>query len=493
MNPALSRLAGCAALFVAAAAPVHAQSVGGWKFEPAALRLGYETLKLPAGEKMGLVGATYLVQVHDFVCIGPAVYGAASGERGGLFTVGVDAALCARLFGRLSAEAGLYVGGGGGGAAPVGGGLMLRPYANLLWDFGLFHAGVSLSKVRFPSGSIDSNQVGVVFDLATNFGFMSTGATATAARSVPDSGLGFDRVRAVFGAYAPRSGTIGTGGVPLAGTIGLVGARAESTIDRIGVYGIEANAAASGGAAGYAEVLGTLGVLVPLDKARRFALGGRLALGMGGGGAIPTGGGLLAKAAVDADWRFADAFGIGLEAGWAYAPQGSFSAPYATLALRWDLTPEPGKPGVRVRQEWSAGVEYVRDAARKAAAAQDMQQVSLRFTRFVGEHAYLNGQVQSAYAGGAGAFSVGLFGVGAQWPLGSGWLAGAELAAGAAGGGGVDTGSGAVIKPMAYLGWRISPLWSLRLGGGWLKAVYGPLSSPVADLTLALTFDVAGR
>jgi hypothetical protein len=496
MSGAHRRTCACSvglALLVAVAPAARAQPAGAWEFKPSALRLGYETLSLPAGEKMGLVGTTYLVQVHDFACIGPAAYGAASGERGGLFTVGVDAALCARLFGRLSAEAGLYVGGGGGGGAPVGGGLMLRPYANLLWDFGWFHAGVSVSKVRFPSGSIDSNQVGAVVDLATDFGFMPPAAAGSPVRSGPAGGLGFDRIRAVFGAYAPRSGTLGTDGSPLAGTIGLVGVRAESSFGRIGLYGVEAGAAASGGAAGYAEFLGTLGVLAPLDAAQRFALGGRVALGMGGGGAIPTGGGLLAKAAVNADWRAADAFGLGLEAGWTYAPQGSFSAPYATLALRWDLTPPPGKPGTRVRGEWSAGVEYVRDAARKAGPSKDMQQVSLRYARFVGDRVYLNGQLQSAYAGDAGAFSVGLFGLGVQWPIGSAALAGVELAAGAAGGGGVDTGGGAVIKPMAYLGWRLSPLWSLRLGGGWLKAVNGGLSSPVADLTLVLSFDVAGR
>ena len=58
---------------------------------------------------------------------------------------------------------------------------------------------------------------------------------------------------------------------------------------------------------------------------------------------------------------------------------------------------------------------------------------------------YLTGQVQSACQG-AGNLSVGLFGIGGQWRSGSaGWPA--EFTAGARQRG-VDTGGGAVIKPM---------------------------------------------
>jgi hypothetical protein len=46
---------------------------------------------------------------------------------------------------------------------------------------------------------------------------------------------------------------------------------------------------------------------------------------------------------------------------------------------------------------------------------------------------------------------------------------------------------------MAYLGARLGNPLSLRLGGGWIKAINGELSSPVVDLTLSFAFDVAGR
>jgi hypothetical protein len=470
-----------------AALPLRA-AADGWLQRPALPRLSYETVQFDSGEKMGLVGATYLVEALPRFCVGPAVYGSASGQRGGLFTVGAEAALCTRLAGPFSLVAGLYAGGGGGGAAPVGGGLMLRPHVDLLWNLGPFSAGIGWSYVGFPSGEMGSSQLGLVLQADTSFAAWQGGAAPAAGVR---GGMGFDRFVAQAGAWRPRSGTPAVGGAPLPATIGLVGARAEADVAAPLWIGIEANGAASG-AAGYAEFLGTAGVTWPLDAAGTLRAGGRVALGMGGGGDVPTGGGLLAKAALDARWQFAPTLALGLEAGWAAAPQGDVAAPYGLVTLDWRLEPLPGQPAQAVRQEWSAGVEFVRDAARKAGPAQSMQQVSFKYTRYLGDVLYVNGQVQSAYGGEAGAFSVGLFGVGALWQPLPALQLGAELAVGAAGGGGVDTGGGAVVKPLLQAGWVLGPSAALRLGAGWLKAIDGPLSSAVAELSFVYRFDSAG-
>jgi len=464
----------------------------GWRDKPAFARLGYETVTLPGDEKMGLAGLSYLVQPTEGLCLGPAVYGAASGQRGGFFTIGAEAALCTRVYGPLNVMAGLYVGGGGGAAAPQGGGLMLRPHVDLMWDFGPLRAGLSWAKVYFPNGEIDSDQLGVVVDVPMSFGYLPAGRHGLSSWGGQRGGMGFDRFIAVAGVYAPRSSSLGVSGTPLPSHIGYVGARAEAQLLPALYIGLEANGAASGGVDGYAEILGTLGSDVALGDGG-VRLGGRVALGMSGGGDMPTGGGLLGKVAVDLSVPLSRDLSLGVEAGWASAPQGDFSAPFGALALRWALDPLPGMAPVRVRQEWSAGAEIFYGAARKDGSERDMQNVSFKYSRFIGETMYLTGQVQSAYQGGAGAFSVGLFGIGGLWRSGEGLLAGAEMLAGAAGGGGVDTGSGAVIKPMAYVGWELSPASSLRLGAGWIKAPNGELSSPVLDLSVVFAFDVPGR
>jgi hypothetical protein len=479
-------------MLLSAWAQAQATQPEAWVHAKSDLRLGYETLKLPGNESMGLLGTSYLLEVAPGVCFGPGVYSALSGQRGGLFVVGAEAALCMPLAGPLSLQAGLYVGGGGGGGAPVGGGLMLRPHADLLWDFGGLRAGVSYSNVRFPSGQINSSQFGLVLDMSTDFNYLSPARGTLAFDGSGRTGMGFDRILMVGGVYRPRAGSLGNSGVPLQSQIGYVGARAERFFTPNLYGGLEANGAASGGAAGYAEFLGTLGAeFAPGSDA--FTLGARVALGMGGGGDIPTGGGLLAKAALDASLRLSRDLSLGLEAGWAKAPQGSFSAPFGSIALRWDLDHADGPPTNLAREEWAGGVETYHLAARKQGPPQSLQNVTLKFNRFVGDTVYLSGQVHSAYAGDAGAFSVGLVGAGAQWRIGEMWLVGAELLGGAAGGGGVATGSGAIVQPMAYVGVELSPSLYLRLGGGQVKAINGPLDSHVADLTLVFSFGVASR
>src|SRR6185312_9047567 len=126
------------------------------KQRAAELRLGLENWTLPGDETMGTVGVSYLLEVSPGIYMGPSVYGAASGKRGGFFSGGGEAALRVPLFSRLDLEAGLYVGGGGGGTAPVGSGLMLRPHVDLTWNFGAVRAGVSASSVYFPDGDIRS-------------------------------------------------------------------------------------------------------------------------------------------------------------------------------------------------------------------------------------------------------------------------------------------------------------------------------------------------
>ena len=470
----------------------QSEAAPAWTRTDTDLRAGFETVKLPGNEHLGLLGTSYLFELRRGLCVGPAVYGSVSGQHGGLFTVGAEAALCTALAGPLSLEAGLYVGGGGGGGAPVGGGLMLRPHADLLWDFGGYRAGVSVSNVRFPSGQINSTQVGLVLGMNTELTYLASGRDAVPFHGSGRTGVGLDRILAVGGVYRPRAGSTGVSGVALNSQIGFVGARAERYIGPHFYGGIEANAAGSSGAAGYAELLGTLGgAWSPVPQS--LELGGRIALGMGGGGDIPVGGGLLAKAALDAALRLSRDVSLSLEAGWTKAPQGSFSAPYGSLALRWDLDHPQGQMGRLTRQEWAAGVEAYRLAARKAGPPQDMQNVTLKLNRFVGESFYVTGQVQSAYAGNAGAFAAGLLGAGAQARLGESLLVGAELLAGAGGGGGVATGDGAIVKPMAYVGVDLTRSLSLRLGAGRVKAFNGSLDSTVADLTLTFSFGVASR
>ncbi len=472
--------------------PARAQD-GGLLARPSAHgRIGFERITLPGNEKLGLVGTSYLVDVAGLpgVSLGPAVYGAISGQRGGFFTIGGEAAWRKQIVGPLGVELGFYAGGGGGGSAPQGGGLMIRPHADLLWDFGPVALGLSVSRVRFPNGQIDSTQVGLAINAITDFRYVPANRLDQSVRSgAGRAGFGFDRVQFVTGAYRTRAATLNGGGA-LPRTIGYVGVRAEQAFTSSTYWGVEANGAIQSGVAGYAEYLGTFGVETEVVR-NRVNVGARVALGMGGGGAIPTAGGLLAKAAVYGVVRLSPEFGLALEAGVTDAPRGTFRAAHASAALVWALDgpSAPGTPARPTRTDFTFGVERF-DALRKDGTTRPVQADTLKVSRFITPEFYFTGQIHSAIVGGAGGYSAAVIGGGWTRPIGAGVHIGAELLGGASGGGGIDS-RGVIVQPMAYLGYQINPSVALRVGAGVIRSVRSPLSSAMVDVGLVVSYGVS--
>ncbi len=436
-----------------------------------------------------MVGAGYLIQAAPGFYLGPAAYGAITGNRGGFFTMGGEVAWRRNLVSRLGMEAGVYGGGGGGGASPVGGGLMIRPHLDMFWDFGGYRAGISASNVRFPDGSINSNQFGLVFSADSDFSYFSPNQIGQQVDVPGRSGVGFDRVLITAGVYQQRSATTASS------SIGYAGARLEQFYSPALYRGIEAAGAASGGAAGYAEFLGTLGAEIPVwdDK---LAIGARLALGMGGGGAVPVGGGGLIKLGAYATVNLSRDTHLSLEGGYADAPDGDFRTTYGSVNFVWDLD----HPYASDRQatiagnEWVIGTEHYFAAAHKDGSKRDLDAVTIKLNRYLTDSIYLTGQAHSAYSGHAGAYSVGLVGAGCHTrKFAHGLAAGAELLVGVAGGGSVDTSGGAVMQPMVYLGMDLTDAVALRLGAGRIKSLKGSLDSNVVDISVSFAFGTAGR
>ena len=245
--------------------------------------------------------------------------------------------------------------------------------------------------------------------------------------------------------------------------------------------------------AGYAEYLATLGTERAV-WADHLVLGARGAVGMGGGGDVSVGGGLLLKGAAYGIVRLTHNMGLTLEGGYTRAPQGKFRALHATAALNLILDDpyDTAAPARTTRTEWVGGASRYK-AARKDGTVRNLDAVTLKVNRFVLNNFYVTGQAHSAFAGAAGGYTVGLFGLGTQWPVFTGVRVGAELLAGAAGGGGVETRGGALVQPMAYVDVEVTPQLSLRLSGGKVKSLRGPFSSSVVDVSLAFPFGVTSH
>jgi len=185
---------------------------------------------------------------------------------------------------------------------------------------------------------------------------------------------------------------------------------------------------------------------------------------------------------------------LALEGGLVRTHGADFQARYAALSLNLDLD-HRGRPSARdsvVRTEWIGGIEQY-DAARRDGSERSLRNVVLKVNRYVSESLYITGQARSAYEGDAGGYTVGLIGVGWQSPRWRGMSTGVEFVVGAGGGGGVDSGGGALIEPNAFVAFDLGSDWSARLGAGYIKGSDGRLSSPMWELSLAYSFGVQGR
>ena len=453
------------------------------------VRISVEQVKFPAAETIGLLGTSYLVALPgpEGFFVGPGVYGAITGHRGGFFTFGAETSWRRRLVGSFGVEAGLYAGAGGGSGAPQGGGLMLRPHIDLWWDLVDYSLGVSLSKVKFPNGQINSTQFGLVLDKSTDFVFVPPdriGTNAGSAAGAGRTGVGFDRALIVASMYRSRPGTTLSDGSEAPRTIALLGIRAERSLGPHAYWGLEASGAAQTGVAGFAEYLGEVGYEFELSPGL-LTVGARLSLGMAGGGGIQTGGGLLGKATLHGGARVTDAIDISIEAGLVDAPRGSFRATSvaAVLAWRFDRVQRTGAPDQAVRTDVSVGLEQVR-APRRDGSERGFVSNVLQIDRFVGRNLYLSGQIHSALAGGAGGYSEALVGLGWLQPISPRYGVGAEFLLGASGGGGVVS-HGSVVKPEAYARVQLTPAIGLRISGGRERALRGPFDSNVVSVLVS--------
>lgn len=481
--------------FVAATALGSAAAVAA---TPAAIpltrSLSFETVRLPGGEHMGLVGGSVLFDVGGDWSAGPAVYGAATGRRGGLFVGGLEVQRRWPFAPRWSVVTGLYVGGGGGGVAPVGSGLMLRPAVSVLRDLSpSLQAGVSWSYVRFPSGDIQSQQVGAVLVWRGSFGHHPLDRTSRSLDTNGTSGLGFDRIALTGGEYhlSHRGGW----------RIALVGARAERRSRSGGLaWGLESAGAASGGAAGYMEILGTARTdtaLLPA-VAPSWRVGLRLAAGLAGGGAVPTGGGVIGKLTATTELRPAPGWTVGAEFGTVQGVERTMRGRHAQLWVGMDLEPGfdggPATQGQVSRMEWAGTLQHHTHTRRHDGTVRTLGTVGLKLDRYVGPHLYVSGQAHSAYSGGAGAYAVGLVGLGVATSADARWRVGTEVLAGAAGGGGMAMNGGALAQAVAWAGWRPAGLGEWRVGAGRMRTFGGNAwHTPLVELTWSRPFGMSAR
>jgi len=439
--------------------------------------LSAETLRLPQHEALGLLGLSGTANFGPFY-LGPGLYGAARGERGGFFTFGLEGGLRCRPFPALPLEldAGCFLGGGGGAAAPQGGGLMVRPHLGVAFALGRVRLGAELSHVRFPNGGIDSTQAALTVAFTANHLSVSEGSWGLpydGPVSWKARGLELEAMRVESPASArTRSGSAQR-------SFDLAGLSFSQELPGPWFRYLSLDGAARGSSSGYAQALAGLGLRT--SPSGLFGLEARLGAGMGGGGDVRTGGGFLVSgegAVTLGTTRWKAVAGLGF----LRAPGGQLDS--RTLVFRVShrtsapVSAQDGEaPGAFDLADWRVGSGLVvyRRAQRQDGMDGTIQVMTLRADRELGRGFYLSGEAGSATGGGAGGYSTGLAGLGWETPRWASQQFFAEAALGAGGGGGIRSGGGLLAS--LRTGWRLE----LPRGLG-LEAAVGRVRAPRGDL-----------
>jgi hypothetical protein len=482
--------------------PASAQAA--FKQRPSKLRLTFEEMDLPANEKMGLFGSSYLLRLNRNIYAGLGIYSAVTGKRGGFFTGGLEMGINKRI-GRLwELDAGLFVGGGGGGAAPQGGGLMIRPHIGVLYKTAIGHIGLQYSLIDFPNGDIDSQQIALSYDRPLSMLLSNKWPQQQRLHSLDPYFISRNRPATqdfslIIQNYNLPASIRNTEGRVQDGNMSLVGVEWDYYFQDNAFFRLQPLGALGGDSDGYASLLMGLGYRFKLTDSDSIKVSATL--GASGGGRVDTGGGFTADASINLQHRFTNGLLLGLRAGVVGAPDGDFKANSLGLIIgHSDQAPDkkvfsgrdlkPRHWRVRATHQTYRPRGDTRRKGKTTPDNRDIHLFGLQSDIFLNRNAYLTGQAIGAYDGDAGGYAAGLVGVGYMAPLweNSRLLVNAELLGGAAGGGGLAVGDGLVSQAMIGLAYRTSRASSLQASYGIIKSNNGNFEADVINLTFAWRF-----
>ncbi len=493
----------CCCLFFSL--PVLAEDLSPLTVTPVRFKTTFETLDLPAGENMGLLGGSFLFDTTDWLAVGGSTYGAITGERGGFITLGLTAELRKKLFKNGEVNAGIFVGAGGGhgGYALQGGGLMLRYHLGGQFNLQRWgNLGAGFSYVDFPNGSIHSLQPYISYEYPFRSLLPSGWLSSSRGRdSINPLATVEQEFSAVYRRYDIPADVLTDSGGSQHPTIELMGVEWHRFLTDSLFLKIESAGAMGGESNGYMQIL--LGAGGRLQLTESTALKLSVSAGFGGGGAVATGGGLLVDTAVALQQDLGRHLFVEISGGYTDAPDGSFEATHISAKLGSHFkTPQVPDRKVLLSDLGSFAPQHLRirmiqqnyfkgaDGWRNHHADQEVRLLGLQLDSFQNDHFYLSGQGIAAYQGQAGGYMTGLVGGGVHLPLfDSPLFLELETLVGAAGGGGLDVAGGFVWQGNAALGYQLSDCYSIIGTYGYMSAPKGDFRAMVLGLTLAYRFN----
>jgi hypothetical protein len=467
------------------------------------LKIDFLSIKMPETNtinepNMGLSGIHYNLFLNESIYTGIGLYGAVSGERGGFFTLGINAGYKKYLNDKLYIDSGFHFGGGGGANAPDGGGAFILPHVNLGYTFNNFTVHGGWSYVNFfDDGLIKGNQLNVAIEIPVEFKYSKYKKSEInfSSEALNNSTWKQETKKTSFLVHFNNLKVKSEGSLK-GKTIRLAGFEFANYLTNNWFAFLKVDGSYSGIRAGYMNVLLGAGYQLSFNKNKTNVIA-KFGIGAGGGGGVDSQGGFLLYPDISIEQQLFSDIYISLNTGSLLTPNQFFSTSNFGVGVKYYLERngtfsdkkkfDIGKfkdVEIIVKQDW-----YF-DAKRMTNPTEDLHQISLQINLALNKNLFLAGQTSFANFGNAGAYAEGLVGAGLKTTNSSRTKTTffTQILIGGAGGGNVSTGEGLIIKPSLGASYKINSILSLRSALGYVKAKGGELSNPFINFGLKYNF-----
>lgn len=466
------------------------------------IKVDFLSINMPetniADEKnMGFSGIHYNLFLNEYFYTGIGIYGSVTGNRGGFFTLGINAGYKKYINEKLYIDTGFHFGGGGGAGAPDGGGAFVLPHLSLGYEFNNFSLNTGWSYVNFfDKGRIKGNQLNIALEIPLDFNYSNyiNSESKFSSKILTSSSWKQETKKTSFMVHLNnlkvKSELFNDK------TINLAGFEFANYLTKNWFAFLKVDGAYNGIRAGYMDVLLGAGYHFSFNKNRTNILT-KFSFGAGGGGGVDSDGGFMVSPDISIEQQIFKDIYLSLNKGYLLTPKRIFSTSTYGIGLKYyverngtysnEKPLENGKfKGVEVvlKQDW-----YFK-AKRMENTTEDMHQISLQVNLDLNKNLYLAGQTSFANFGNAGAYAEGLVGFGLKTnnSLQNNTTFFTQILAGAAGGGNISTGEGLIIKPSIGVDYQMNNKISLRSSLGYVKAKGGSLSNPFIGFGIKYNF-----
>jgi len=458
--------------------------------------LSFLSVKMPEDEEnLSLAGIHYNLYLNDWAYAGLGMYGAVAGERGGLFTLDVNAGIRKNLFSNIYVNTALHFGGGGGANAPDGGGAYFLGHFNLGYQFSKFSIETGYSYLNFfDQGNIEGHQLNVAVQVPMSYSytlFKHSEKELAIDESIHGSDW-YQKSNLVSFVLHFNNHNLLENGQSLEGeTIRTAGVELNSYFKHNTFLFMKADGAYYGIQAGYMDIILGLGQQLPFNKGRTKILG-KFGIGAAGGGGVDTQGGFVIYPNLSLEQKIFNTTFLSMDAGFLMSPNAKFAAWSYGFGLKYyinqnGLISSDGKTFSSAKfkgMEAIIGQEIYFNAERYFSDPQNLLQIFLQLNFYLNKNIYVSGQTSFANFGNAGAYAEGI--VGGGFSTSSGFSKRIQLFAqilgGAGGGGAVDTGQGLIAKPSIGASLFFSDKLGVRMSLGQVISIDGELNSTLLNL-----------